>query len=207
MNLRRLRQKESLRGLVAETSIRPENLVQPVFAVNGRGIIKKIESMPQVFRYSPDKLPKEVEEIQKSGVGAVLIFGVPQERDETGRVATSGRNPTVAAIKILRKKFPQLAIIADVCLCSYTKHGHCGILKKVEHNLPVFDEKKTLGNRESGAVAALPVWIDLTREILQDWPTERFPTADQTDFAPGADGRSPPAANRLYIEDLPVEKR
>lgn len=144
MNLRRLRQKESLRGLVAETSIRPENLVQPVFAVNGRGIIKKIESMPQVFRYSPDKLPKEVEEIQKSGVGAVLIFGVPQERDETGRVATSGRNPTVAAIKILRKKFPQLAIIADVCLCSYTKHGHCGILKKVEHNVPVFDEKKTL---------------------------------------------------------------
>ena len=128
LRLRRLRQKESLRALVRETRVDVGDLVFPLFVEEGSGLKKEISSMPGIFRYPVDLLPQEVEEIAKLGIPAVLLFGIPEHKDETGSAAYHPQGVVQQAIRVIKKAVPELIVITDVCLCEYTSHGHCGIV-------------------------------------------------------------------------------
>ena len=126
--LRRLRANQSIRRLFQETELRPEELVAPVFVVEGRGIVEPIDEMPGVNRYSVDRLGPFVGRLEKVGVGSVLLFGIPSKKDPLGTGAYSREGIVPKAVKSLRREFPELVIMTDVCLCEYTSHGHCGVL-------------------------------------------------------------------------------
>jgi porphobilinogen synthase len=128
--LRRLRKNENLRKLFSETKLSISDFVMPYFVIEGKNVKQEINSMPGIFRYSIDQLLKEVEEIYKLGTIAVLLFGVPDRKDEIGSYAYSKDGIVQKAIKAIKKEIPDIVVITDVCLCSYTTHGHCGILKK-----------------------------------------------------------------------------
>lgn len=142
--LRRLRSKESLRKLFCETTLNVYNLVMPYFVVDGRNQKQKIESMPGIFRYSVDNLIKEVKEIYNLGIQAVLLFGVPNKKDILGSQAYRKDGIVQTAIKMIKKELPQVTVIADVCLCSYTSSGHCGIIKSKNKCVYIIDNYKTL---------------------------------------------------------------
>ncbi|MGL5722024.1 MAG: porphobilinogen synthase [Brevinema sp.] len=136
---RRLRRSPSVRNLVADVFYQLSQLVMPYFVVEGEGIKKPIPSMEGQYWFSIDTLLKEVEELTALGVSSVLLFGIPSQKDERGSEAWNPDGIVPQAIKALKKKFPDLCIIADVCLCEYTSTGHCGIF----HN-DVIDNDKTL---------------------------------------------------------------
>jgi len=127
LRLRRLRRTESLRALVRENHVEIGELVYPLFIVEGNGIKQEIASMPGVFRFSPDQLPQEVEEVAKFGIPAVLLFGIPEHKDEVGSSAYHPQGVIQQAIRAIKQSVPQLLVMTDVCLCEYTSHGHCGI--------------------------------------------------------------------------------
>ena len=126
---RRLRQNATLRALVRETELSVSHLVQPYFVRAGRNIRKPIGSMPGQFQFSIDQLVREAEHTYRLGVPAVILFGIPERKDETasGAYATNGIVP--AAVRALKKALPELLVITDVCLCEYTDHGHCGVVR------------------------------------------------------------------------------
>lgn len=126
--LRRLRRREHIRRTFRETRLNPEELVAPVFIVDGRGVVERVEAMPGVNRYSVDRLSSHVEDLLKAGVGTILLFGVPTKKDSTGTGAYSRDGIVPRAVRHLRKEFSDLVIMTDVCLCEYTSHGHCGVL-------------------------------------------------------------------------------
>ncbi len=128
LRLRRLRRTESLRALVRENHVAVSELVYPLFIVEGNGIKQEITSMPGVFRFSPDQLPSQVEEIARLKIPAVLLFGIPQHKDETGSAAYHPKGVIQQAIQAIKKATPELLVVTDVCLCEYTSHGHCGIV-------------------------------------------------------------------------------
>lgn len=130
---RRLRVSEGVRKLVGETRVNRGDLIYPLFVVEGKGIKKEISSMPEVFHFSSDKLLLELEEVQKAGIPGVILFGIPEDKDELGSEAYSEKGVVQKALREARKEFPGLVLIADVCLCEYTSHGHCGVVK--EHNV------------------------------------------------------------------------
>jgi porphobilinogen synthase len=127
---RRLRQSFALRSLVSETEVTPRNLVMPIFVKEGSDIKERIDSMPGIFRLSPDQnLDREVSEIQSLGIGAVILFGLPKKKDSFGSEAYNESGIIQKAIERIKKQsLPGLVVISDVCLCEYTDHGHCGIL-------------------------------------------------------------------------------
>jgi len=126
--LRRLRRTESLRALVRENHVEVRDLVYPLFIIEGRGMKQEITSMPGIFRFSVDQLPQEVEEIAKLGIPAVLLFGIPEHKDEVGSAAYYPEGVIQQAIRAIKKSVPELLVVTDVCLCEYTSHGHCGVL-------------------------------------------------------------------------------
>ncbi len=128
IRLRRLRRTATLRALVRETHVDIADLVYPMFIVEGKGIKQEISSMPDVFRFSPDRLAKEVAEIAGLGIPAVLLFGIPENKDETGSPALQAEGVVQQAIRVIKKTAPELLVITDVCLCEYTSHGHCGVI-------------------------------------------------------------------------------
>lgn len=128
---RRLRKSRDIRGLVRETRLHPAMFVQPLFVRAGEAIREEIASMPGQFRLSVDRLPDEVARLRQSGVRAVLLFGLPASKDPIGSGAWSPDGVVQNAIRRIRAVDPDLAIIADVCLCEYTTHGHCGVLEGV----------------------------------------------------------------------------
>ena len=129
LRLRRLRRSEALRALVRETRVDVGDLIYPLFVVEGRQIKQEINSMPGLYRLSNDLLPKEeVEEIAKLGIPAVILFGIPEEKDETGSSAYHTKGVIQQAIRTIKKVTPGLLVITDVCLCEYTSHGHCGVV-------------------------------------------------------------------------------
>ena len=128
LRLRRLRRSEALRALVQETRVDVGDLIYPLFVVEGRQIKQEINSMPGLYRLSNDLLPKEVEEIAKLGIPAVILFGIPEEKDETGSSAYHTKGVIQQAIRTIKKVTPGLLVITDVCLCEYTSHGHCGVV-------------------------------------------------------------------------------
>ncbi len=127
---RRLRSSPAMRGLVRETRINRDGLVQPLFVVNGSGIVQPISSMPGVSRYSADTVVRECRELDAAGVRAVLLFGIPDAADKDA-VATANYDPNGVvqrAARAIKAALPALLVIADLCNCEYTDHGHCGIL-------------------------------------------------------------------------------
>jgi len=128
LRLRRLRRTEALRRLVRETQVATSDLIYPLFIVEGNGIRQEIASMPGISRFSPDQLPSEIEEIAKLEIPAVLLFGIPQDKDDSGSAAYHPRGVITQAIQAIKKTTPELIVITDVCLCEYTSHGHCGIV-------------------------------------------------------------------------------
>ncbi|MFQ5987224.1 MAG: porphobilinogen synthase, partial [Dehalococcoidia bacterium] len=128
VRLRRLRRLEQLRKMIAETEINAGDFIYPLFVASGQGIKKEIGSMPGVFQLSTDLLAKEVEEIARLGIPAVLLFGLPETKDELGSGAYSPQGVIQRAIATIKEAVPDLVVVTDVCLCEYTSHGHCGII-------------------------------------------------------------------------------
>jgi porphobilinogen synthase len=128
VRLRRLRRTETLRALIRENRLGAGDLVYPLFVVEGKGIKEEITSMPGVFRYSPDRLPAEIAEVSSLKIAAVLLFGIPKNKDDAGSSAYSPEGVIPQAIRIIKRSAPELIVITDVCLCEYTSHGHCGVV-------------------------------------------------------------------------------
>jgi len=127
--MRRLRRTETLRRMVRETTLTPDDLIQPLFIVEGKGVKKPIDSLAGQFHWSVDTAAAEAAEIFALGVPAVILFGVPDEKDPLGKQAYDPNGVIQRAIKAIKDKTPDLVVMGDVCLCEYTDHGHCGVLK------------------------------------------------------------------------------
>ena len=126
--MRRLRSSEAMRTLVRETRISAEELVYPVFVIEGENIKSPVDSMPGIYQYSIDRLKEECDRVRESGVRNLLLFGIPAHKDEVGSQAYARDGITQRAIRYLKEAYPEFLIIADVCLCEYTSHGHCGLV-------------------------------------------------------------------------------
>ena len=125
---RRLRQSAALRKLVCETRLSVEQLVLPLFVRAGKKIRREIKAMPGVFQFSPDELLREAARIHALGVPAVLLFGIPDQKDARASGAFAKNGIVQQAVRLLKKELPSLLVITDVCLCEYMEHGHCGIV-------------------------------------------------------------------------------
>lgn len=127
--MRRLRKTETIRRMVRETSLSPSNLIYPMFVVSGKGIREEIKSLPGNYHVSPDMIVSEISEIKKLGISAVLLFGVPEKKDSLASQAYSDDGVVQQAVREIKDADTGVAVITDVCLCEYTDHGHCGIIK------------------------------------------------------------------------------
>ncbi|HEX5505708.1 MAG TPA: porphobilinogen synthase [Thermomicrobiales bacterium] len=125
---RRLRRSEGMRRLVRETRLSADDFIYPLFITYGAGVRREVPSMPGVFQLSVDRLPFEVEELRRLGINAVLLFGIPEEKDELASGAYDEHGVVQEAIRAIKATDPDLVVIGDVCNCEYTSHGHCGIL-------------------------------------------------------------------------------
>ncbi len=143
--LRRLRKNEVIRNLVRETVLTKHDLVMPLFVRPGKGVKKEISSMQGNYQQSVDMLVENCKELFHNGVQSVLLFGIPEEKDETGDVACSENGIVQQAVKAIKNAVPELCVIADICNCEYTTHGHCGTIVNgdVENDLTL----KTLANQ------------------------------------------------------------
>ena len=128
VRLRRLRRSEAMRRLFRETSLDVNDLIYPLFITHGRGVRREVDSMPGVFQYSVDRLAREASEIAALGINAVLLFGIPESKDELGTSAYRSDGVIQKAVRAIKKASPDLLVITDVCLCEYTSHGHCGVI-------------------------------------------------------------------------------
>ena len=128
IRLRRLRNNETVRNMIRETSVSVNDLVYPVFIKEGTDEKIPVDSMPGIYQYTIDRFPEELDRIKKAGVSAILIFGIPEHKDECGSQAYAEDGITQRAIRQIKEWAPDLLVIADVCLCEYTSHGHCGLV-------------------------------------------------------------------------------
>ncbi|MFC1943225.1 porphobilinogen synthase [Chloroflexota bacterium] len=159
LRLSRLRRTESLRALVQENRVEIGNLVYPLFIVEGSGIKQEIASMPGIFHFSIDQLPQEIEEIAKLGIPGVLLFGIPEHKDEVASSAYHPQGVIQRAIRAIKQSVPELLVVTDVCLCEYTSHGHCGIVVNGyvdnDQTLPLL-ARTALSHAEAGADIVAP---------------------------------------------------
>ena len=126
---RRLRANSNIRNMVRETRISKDSLIYPMFFEEGENIFEEIESMPGQYRMSIDRCDNVIKELLESGVKSIILFGIPGHKDESGSEAYHDHGIVQEAIRYIKKKYPEVYIIGDVCMCEYTSHGHCGILK------------------------------------------------------------------------------
>jgi porphobilinogen synthase len=156
---RRLRRTPALRGLVRETRLSPEQFVAPLFVRQGRGLREAISSLPGVHRLSPDEAVAEAERLRVDGVGAVILFGIPERKDEIGSEAWNEAGPLQETVRRLKSEVPGLAVLTDVCLDEYTSHGHCGVIRDgdVDNDatLPLL-AKTALSHARAGADVVAP---------------------------------------------------
>jgi porphobilinogen synthase len=143
---RRLRRTEALRRLVRETRLDAGQLILPLFVRSGQGVRIAVESMPGCFQTSVDEMLRDARDARDAGVGGVLLFGIPDKKDATGSSAWDDKGPVQQAVRALKKEVPELVAITDVCMCEYTDHGHCGVLRDGE---VVNDETLELLSREA----------------------------------------------------------
>ncbi len=156
MRPRRLRVDSRTRELVRETRIGKKSLVYPIFVEEGKGIITEIEAMPGQKRYSPDTLAYGLEEAAKAGITNILFFGIPEHKDEMGSQAYAENGIVQQALRAARREFPELYYIGDVCMCEYTSHGHCGIIKGDS-----VDNDKTLPLLAKTALSQVNAGVDM----------------------------------------------
>src|SRR3954470_20503090 len=129
---RRLRRTAALRNLVRETQLAPAQLVLPVFVRDGKKLRRPVGSMPGVNQTSVDEMLRDAEAAAKANVGGIILFGVPETKDATGSSAWAENGAVQSGVRALKKAIPELVVITDVCMCEYTDHGHCGVLKDGE---------------------------------------------------------------------------
>ncbi|GAA0355361.1 porphobilinogen synthase [Bacillus horti] len=127
---RRLRSSTGLRKMVRETTLSVNDLIYPLFVVEGENIKKEIPSMPGVYHFSLDLLPAEIQEIKELGIPSIILFGIPDEKDAVGGQAYHQHGVVQEAIRVVKKIAPELVVIADTCLCQFTDHGHCGVVRE-----------------------------------------------------------------------------
>jgi porphobilinogen synthase len=129
---RRLRQGERLRAMVRETTLSPVHLIYPLFVAPGKGRRREIPSLPGCFHLSADEAAREAEEVEKLGIGGVILFGLPSAKDPVGSEGYADDGVVQQAIRAIRAACKELLVVTDVCLCEYTSHGHCGVVEKGE---------------------------------------------------------------------------
>lgn len=154
-----MRRTEALRSLVRENNVDTGDLVYPLFVIEGTGIKQEIPSMPGIFRFSPDLLVSEIEEVARLRIPAVLLFGIPEHKDDLGSAACEPSGVVQQAIRAIKKSMPELIVITDVCLCEYTRHGHCGVFidNQVDNDLTLpLLAGIALSHAESGADIIAP---------------------------------------------------
>ena len=152
--LRRLRRSEQLRSLVRETRLTPESFVYPLFVCPGKAIRKEVRSMPGVYNLSVDEAVKEAREVDSLGVPSVILFGLPEKKDEVATGAWADDGIVQQATRAIKREVPNLVVMGDVCLCEYMSHGHCGIVRATAQSL--------------GAAAAAPPAATADYEIVND---------------------------------------
>ena len=153
---RRLRTTGGIRSLVRENQLKVDDLIYPIFIEEGKGIKKEIESMPGIFRFSLDILPEELDAVKELGIRAVILFGIPDSKDEIGSETWNDQGIIQKSIRFIKKHYPELYVITDVCFCEYTSHGHCGII----HNNDV-DNDATLKNLSKQAISHARAGADM----------------------------------------------
>jgi porphobilinogen synthase len=176
--LRRLRRTDALRALVRETSLSPDDVVMPLFACPGEGVVRPVAGLPGIAQRSIDEIAREGAELQRLGVRAVLLFGIPEEKDDQGSGAWDADGIVQRALRSLRAEAPGLTLLTDVCLCEYTSHGHCGVLRdgEVANDETVELLARTaLSHVDAGADAVAPSdmmdgRVSAIRDVLPDTP-------------------------------------
>ncbi len=156
---RRLRLNKIIRNMVRETHLTPDDFIYPMFVTSGKGVKKKISSMPGCFQQSVDEAVKEARQAHMLGIPAVMLFGIPERKDEKGSEAYSDKGVVQKAIKAIKDKVPGLVVITDLCLCEYMSHGHCGIVKNSRIlNDPTLEllAKEALSHAKAGADIVAP---------------------------------------------------
>jgi porphobilinogen synthase len=157
--MRRLRRTKALRDLVRETDLSPRHLVQPLFVVAGEGLREEVPSMPGIERFSISELVAEATELQAAGIGAAILFGIPTSKDEAASGAYDSEGVVQMAVRALKEAHPELVVVTDVCLCEYTAHGHCGVVRdgEVDNDLTLELLAKTaISHAEAGADVVAP---------------------------------------------------
>lgn len=153
---RRLRRTENIRRLVRENSLQINDLIYPIFIEEGKGIETEIPSMPGMKRFSLDTVSKELDEVSELDIPAVLLFGIPKAKDEIGSETWNDQGVMQQAIRFIKKHYPKLYVITDVCFCEYTSHGHCGII----HDQDV-DNDATLVNMSKQVISHAKAGVDM----------------------------------------------
>jgi porphobilinogen synthase len=159
IRMRRLRNSASIRRLVRETSLSVDDLVYPLFVREGENLKEPIKSMTDCFHFSPDTIAAEAAEVAALGIPAVLLFGLPAKKDQTGSQAWAEDGVVQRSVKEIKKAVPDLLVITDVCLCAYTSHGHCGVIKdnKVDNDATCeLLAKVALSHAQAGADIVAP---------------------------------------------------
>lgn len=156
---RRLRQTVAMRDMVRENHVRVDELIYPLFVMEGENLAEPVESMPGICQYSLDRMNEELDHVKEAGIPAILIFGIPAHKDEVGSGAYDEHGIVQEAIRRIKKDYPDLIVIADVCLCEYTSHGHCGLIRDGiilnDETLPLL-AKSAVSYAEAGADIVAP---------------------------------------------------
>ena len=156
---RRMRSNENIRRMVRETKLSPDDFIYPLFVTHGKGVKKEISSMPGNYQQSVDNLVKDCDEVKNLGIPAVILFGIPEHKDEAGSEAHSDDGIVQRAIHAIKNKTPELIVITDVCLCEYTSHGHCGVIKggRIENDATLeLLAREALSHAKAGADMVAP---------------------------------------------------
>ncbi|WP_303722461.1 porphobilinogen synthase [Malonomonas rubra] len=180
---RRLRRNENIRRMVRETHLRVDDLIYPMFSAFGENIKKEIPSMPGIYQQSIENIVAEAKEVHELGIPAVLLFGIPEEKDAVGSDAYSETGIIQNTIRAIKKEVPKLTVITDVCMCEYTDHGHCGIIKDGDVDNDSTLEllaKEALSHAQAGADIIAPSdmmdgRIAALRDILDENGFEHIP--------------------------------
>ena len=158
---RRLRRNDTLRRLVRETTLSPANLIEPLFVCTGEGVRRPIAAMPGCCQLSVDQLVEECRELPGLGISGVILFGIPDAKDPNGAAAADPQGPVATALRALRREYPSLALWADVCLCEYTDHGHCGPLTTGPDGRVDVDNDRALPRLAAAALAYAEAGADV----------------------------------------------
>ncbi|MDQ7786094.1 MAG: porphobilinogen synthase [Thermodesulfovibrionales bacterium] len=180
---RRLRKNETIRRMVRETSLSPDNFIYPLFVTFGKGVRKEISSMPGCFQESVDRIKKHAKEVYSLGIPSILLFGIPEQKDEIGSGAYDPHGVVQHAIEAIKDSVPGLYVITDVCMCEYTSHGHCGLIRDGDVDNDSTLEllaKEAVSHAKAGADMVAPSdmmdgRVDAIRFVLDEEGFEELP--------------------------------